>query len=106
MFILYKGLERIPCFLRDVVGGGTKPWGNYVVIGKGYFVLQAATLLKLAQTTTDPKVRAALVEKAAELNSHVEEARPLADLTPLAPDIEQPSHINEWVSLPALSARP
>jgi hypothetical protein len=39
------------------------------VIGKGYFVLQAATLLKLAQTTTDPKVWAALVEKAAELNS-------------------------------------
>jgi len=37
------------------------------VIGKGYFVLQAATLLKLAQTTTDPKVWAALVEKAAEL---------------------------------------
>ena len=73
------------------------------MIGKGYFVLQAATLLKLAQTTTDPKVWAALVEKAAELNAHVEEASALADLTPLAPDIEPPSHINEWVSSPGLS---
>lgn len=72
------------------------------MISKGYFVLQAATLLKLAQTTTDPKVWAALVEKAAELNSHVEEASTLADLTPLAPDIEPPSHINEWVSSPGL----
>ena len=53
------------------------------MIGKGYFVLQAATLLKLAQTTTDPKVWPALGEKAAELNSHVEEAIGGSELHPV-----------------------
>ena len=52
---------------------------------------QAATLLKLAQTTTDPKVAAGLVEKAAELKSQVDEATTLPDLGPLAPDIEPPT---------------
>jgi hypothetical protein len=61
------------------------------VIGRGYFVRQAATLLKLAQTTTDPKVAAGLVEKAAELKSQVDEATTLPDLGPLAPDIEPPT---------------
>jgi hypothetical protein len=46
-------------------------------------VLQAATLLKLAQTTTDPKVWPALGEKAAELNSHVEEAIGGSELHPV-----------------------
>ena len=50
---------------------------------------QAATLLKLAQTTTDPKVSAGMVDKAAELKSQVDEAT-LPDLSPLAPDIEPP----------------
>jgi hypothetical protein len=59
------------------------------VIGRGYFVRQAATLLKLAQTTTDPKVAAGMVDKAAELKSQVDEAT-LPDLSPLAPDIEPP----------------
>jgi hypothetical protein len=54
-------------------------------------VRQAATLLKLAQTTTDPKVAAGLVEKAAELKSQVDEATTLPDLSPLAPDIEPPN---------------
>ena len=49
---------------------------------------QAATLLKLAQTTADPKVAAGMVDKAAELKSQVDEATP--DLSPLAPDIEPP----------------
>ena len=47
-------------------------------------MLQAATLLKLAQTTTDPEASAALVEKAAD-----HDASALADLTPLAPDISR-----------------
>ena len=59
------------------------------MIGRGYFVRQAATLLKLAQTTTDPKVAAGMVDKAAELKSQVDEAT-LPDLSPLAPDIEPP----------------
>ena len=65
-----------------------KTTGNYTVIGKGYFVRQAATLLKFAQTTTDPKVAAGLVDKASELKSQVDEAS--TDLSPLAPDIESP----------------
>jgi hypothetical protein len=68
-----------------------KTTGNYAVIDRGYFVLQAATLLKLAQATTDPKVSAALVEKAADLKSQVDATSALPDLTPLAPGIE-PHH--------------
>jgi hypothetical protein len=54
------------------------------VIDRGYFVLQAATLLKLAQTTTDPEMSAASVEKATD-----HDASALADLTPLAPDMSR-----------------
>jgi hypothetical protein len=66
------------------------PWGNSV-IGRQYFVRQAATLLKFAKSTSDPKVVAAVVEKAAALKSRGDEALPLADLTPPAPDIEPPA---------------
>ena len=48
---------------------------------------QAETLLKFAQTTTDPKVAAGLVEKATELKLQMDQA---PDLSPLAPDIEPP----------------
>jgi hypothetical protein len=61
------------------------------VIGRQYFVRQAATLLKFAKSTNDPKVVAAVVEKAAALKSQGDKARPLGDLTPLAPDIEPPT---------------
>ena len=57
------------------------------MIGRNYFTRQAAILFKFAQTTKDPKVAAALIEKAADLKLQVDE-RP--DLTPLAPDIEPP----------------
>ncbi len=52
---------------------------------------QAATLLKFAQTTTDPKVAAALVEKAADLRSQVDEASALPDRSSRAPDIDPPA---------------
>jgi len=58
------------------------------VIGRHYFALQAATLLRFAKSTTDPAVAAALVEKAADLKSKGDEPGVL-DPTPLAPDIEQ-----------------
>jgi hypothetical protein len=61
------------------------------VIGKQYFVRQAATLLRFAKSTNDPKIAAALVEKAADFKSQVDQAIPPSDLTPLAPDIEPPS---------------
>ena len=52
------------------------------MIGKEYFVRQAVTLLKLAQTTTNPEVAAGLVDKAAELKSKMDEAITVPDLSP------------------------
>jgi len=51
---------------------------------------QAMTLLNLAKTTTDPKVAAGLLDKAADLKSKVDEST-LRDQSPLAPDIEPPA---------------
>jgi hypothetical protein len=52
------------------------------VIEKEYFVRQAAILLGLARATTDPKISAALLDKAAELKSQVDE--PTIDRNPRA----------------------
>jgi hypothetical protein len=60
------------------------------VIGKQYFVRQAATLLRFAKSTQNPTIEAALVEKAVDFKSQIDETIPPADLTPLAPDIEPP----------------
>jgi hypothetical protein len=60
------------------------------VIGKEYFVRQAAILFGLAKTTTDPKISAALLDKAADLKQQVDEPGAQRDLSPLAPDIEPP----------------
>jgi hypothetical protein len=60
------------------------------VIGKEYFVRQAAILFRFAKATTDPKISAALLDKAADLKSQVD--NPAApDAPPLAPDIEPPA---------------
>jgi hypothetical protein len=60
------------------------------VIGKGYFVRQATTLLKFASSTMDPRLAAVLVEKAADLKSQVDETKPPPDKSPRAPDVEPP----------------
>jgi hypothetical protein len=60
------------------------------VVSKDYLTRQATTLVKFAQSTSDPKILTALVEKAAELKSQADEARPPSDLSPLAPDVERP----------------
>jgi hypothetical protein len=65
--------------------------GESTVIGKQYFVRQAATLLRFAKSTQNPKIAAALVGKAADFKSQVEDTIPSPDLTPLAPDIEPPA---------------
>jgi hypothetical protein len=62
--------------------------GEKIVVGRNYFTRQAATLLKFAKSTSDPKLAAALVEKASDLKSQSDEARP-PDLSPQAPDIER-----------------
>jgi hypothetical protein len=61
------------------------------VIGKAYFVNQAAILFRFAKATKDPKISAALMEKAADLKLRVDDRTVARDLTPLAPDIEPPS---------------
>jgi hypothetical protein len=58
------------------------------VVGRNYFTRQATTLLKFAQSTSDPKLVAALVEKAADLRSQVDETTSLPDRSPRAPDVE------------------
>ena len=60
------------------------------MIGKEYFVRQAAILFRFAKATKDPKISAALMEKAADLKLQVDQPGMPPDLTPLAPDIEPP----------------
>jgi hypothetical protein len=59
------------------------------VISKPYFARQAATLLKFARSTNDPKLASALLEKAADLKSRSDQE--ISDATPLAPDLEPPA---------------
>ena len=61
------------------------------MIEKQYFVRQAAILFGIAKATKDPKISAALMDKAADIKSKVDELGATPDLTPLAPDIEPPS---------------
>lgn len=61
------------------------------MIGKEYFVRQAAILFGLAKATTDPKISAALLDKAADLKLQVDETGAPPDLTPIAPDIDPPA---------------
>ena len=64
--------------------------GENQVIGKQYFVRQAAILFKFAKATKDPKISAALLDKAADLKLQVDEPGAQPDLSPVAPDIEPP----------------
>ena len=64
--------------------------GESKVIGKQYFVRQATILFKFAKATKDPKVSAALLDKAADLKQQVDEPGAQPDLSPRAPDVEPP----------------
>jgi hypothetical protein len=44
--------------------------------------------MKFAKSTKDPNVSAALVDKAADLKSKLDETIPSPDLSPQAPDVE------------------
>lgn len=61
------------------------------MVSKNYLTRQATTLIKFAKSTSDPAVVTALVEKAAELKTHADEALPPPDLSPRAPDVEPPT---------------
>jgi hypothetical protein len=65
--------------------------GTANVIGKEYFVHQAAILYGLAKATTDPKISAARLDKVVDLKSQVHELGAPPDAKPLAPDIEPPA---------------
>jgi hypothetical protein len=64
--------------------------GKIKVIGKEYFVRQVTILFKFAKATKDPKISAALLDKAADLKQQMDEPGAQRDLSPLAPDIEPP----------------
>ncbi len=61
------------------------------MIGRLYFVRQAATLLKFAQSTANPELSAVLIEKAVELKSRVDGPN-AADNSLRAPDVEPEAH--------------
>ena len=58
------------------------------MIAREYFGRQAAILFKFAKATTDPKMSAALMEKAADLKLQVDEPGGQPDLSGLAPHVE------------------
>jgi hypothetical protein len=62
--------------------------GDCTMIGKRYWTRQATTLLKFATLTKNPELAAALIEKAADLKSQVDDASPPKDVSPRAPDVE------------------
>jgi hypothetical protein len=61
------------------------------VIGKEYFMRQAAILFKFAKVTKDPTISAALLEKAADLKSKVDETIPPPSRQSLRPPDVEPT---------------
>jgi hypothetical protein len=61
------------------------------VASREYLTRQATTLLKFAKTTTDTKVAAGFIEKAADLQDQVHGTASPQDRSPRAPDVEIPA---------------
>jgi hypothetical protein len=59
------------------------------VIGRNYFVRQATTLLKLAQSTNDPNLAATFIDRAAKIKSQIDDTPAVTDQGPHAPDVER-----------------
>jgi hypothetical protein len=72
---------------KSLESGGGHLWGNRQMPGKEYLSRQAKTLMKFAQTTSDPQVVARLVDKVTELKSKADGA---PAKSPKAPDVEPP----------------
>jgi len=64
--------------------------GN-IVVDKEYLSRQAVTLLKFGKATSDPNVAAGLIEKAADLQSQLDQTAMPGDLSPRAPDVQPES---------------
>ena len=58
------------------------------MIGRQYYVRQAATLVEFARSTNDPKLAAALIERASNLLSQIDESDTKPDPSLQAPDVE------------------
>jgi hypothetical protein len=58
------------------------------VIGRQYFTRQAATLVEFARATHNPELAAALIEKASNFLSQIDESSARLDPSPRAPDVE------------------
>ncbi len=63
------------------------------MIGREYFALQAATLVEFARSTNDRKLAAALIEKASNLLSQIDESSARRDPSPQAPDVEPENRV-------------
>jgi hypothetical protein len=61
------------------------------VVDKEYLSRQALTLLKFGKATSDPNVAAGLIEKAADLQSRLDQTTIPADFGPRAPDVQPES---------------
>jgi len=86
----FSGLEQMPN--SRVIAAALGYQGKIkVVIGKEYFVRQAAIMFGLAKATKDPKISAALLDKAADLKLQMDEPGAPPRATLLAPDIEPPA---------------
>ena len=87
--LLYNFAGTNPQFPRKGLGRWDTT-GVSPMIGKEYFVRQAAILFGLAKATKDPKISAALLEKAADLKLQEDGLAP-PNPTPLALDSEPPA---------------
>jgi len=58
------------------------------VLSKDYFVSQVTALLSFAKETTNPRLAAVLIEKAADLKSQVDESSATPGPTAQAPDVD------------------
>jgi hypothetical protein len=61
----------------------------FTVPRESYFLRQAATLLRFAKQTGDPKLAAGLLDKAAELNEVEDVSLQNMDVRAQAPDVER-----------------
>jgi hypothetical protein len=62
--------------------------GGSTVIGREYFLRQAATLIVFARSTNDPKLAASLIEKASNFLAQIDGSSAMLDRSPRAPDVE------------------
>lgn len=78
--------NKIPPF--RVLLSGRAIAGKEIVASRRYIMRQVATLLKFAKETADPKMAAALIEKAERLKAQVDDTMPPPDWSLRAPDVE------------------